>query len=97
VAALTSGNTPNITNYDCSIRRLAPDSDKIDIDEIKRVEDVRDVLRSMGSELANIHLSSAGRDALSGSLVASSFRLLEATKITVAVVQRDQRDYAAAV
>ncbi len=42
-----------------SIRRLAPDSGGIDIDKIDHVDDQRALLRSMGSELANIHLTKA--------------------------------------
>ncbi len=41
------------------VRRLAPDSCRIEIDDLRRVKDFRKLLRSMGYETANIHLGSA--------------------------------------
>jgi len=76
-----------------SIRRLAPDSDKIDIAALEAT-DKRGLLRCMGSELANIHLEAAGADVLGQALSGMDARLLDATTTMVRVVEHDQQDYA---
>jgi hypothetical protein len=43
------------------IRRLAPDSRKIEIDEIRRSADLESLLEAMGWELGNVHLSTPGQ------------------------------------
>jgi hypothetical protein len=77
-----------------SIRRLAPDSDKIDIDALVLADDKRELLRCMGSELANIHLVSASPDTLGLALAGLDTALLDATTTMARVVEEDQRSYA---
>lgn len=79
-----------------SIRRLAPDSDKIDIDTLKVADDKRELLRCMGSELANIHLVSASPDTLRLALAGLDASLLDATSTMTRVVEEDQRNSAKA-
>lgn len=79
-----------------SIRRLAPDSDKIDIDALEVAGDKRELLRCMGSELANIHLVSASSDTLGQAMVGLDAGLLDATTTMIRVVEEDQRDFAEA-
>src|SRR5262245_9225634 len=45
------------------VRRLSPESGKIEIDKIKHVTDRQTLLEAMGQELANIHRGTAGRAA----------------------------------
>ncbi len=78
-----------------SIRRLAPDSDKIDIGSLKQASDEKSLLRSMGNELANIHLAGTEPEPLRQHLSRIGSRLLDATTTMVRVVEQDQRDYAA--
>jgi hypothetical protein len=79
-----------------SIRRLAPDSDKIDIDTLEVADDKRELLRCMGSELANIHLVSASADTLGSALDGVGASMLDATTTMTRVVEEDQRNYAKA-
>jgi len=80
---------------DWSIRRLAPDSGEIDIDKIHHVNDQRALLRSMGSELANIHLTQADPAALLGYIRPDPQWLADAAQTMAAAVREDQAGYAA--
>ena len=79
-----------------SIRRLAPDSDKIAIDVLQRSADQRLLLRDMGSELANIHLTDSAPDPLLQALPDDLDWLVDATKTMMRIVREDQERYAAA-
>src|SRR5262249_23630415 len=41
-----------------TLRRLAPDCSRIELDSLPKAGDVAQLLRSMGMETANVHLSS---------------------------------------
>ena len=49
---------------DWSVRRLAFDSDKIDLQSLETIEAVQSFFRAMGAETANIHLGSANTRAV---------------------------------
>lgn len=76
-----------------SVRRLAPDSDKIDITTIRALDQTR-LLRAMGRELGNVHVAHADADGLLGHLPKGSDWLLNAARIMADVVRTDQRQYA---
>jgi hypothetical protein len=78
-----------------SIRRLAPDSGGIDIDKIDHVDDQRALLRSMGSELANIHLTKADPELLLGYVKRDPRWLADAAQTMATAVRDDRAEYAA--
>jgi hypothetical protein len=75
------------------IRRLAPDSGGIDIEKIDRVDDQRALLRSMGSELANVHLTEGDSAALLGYFRPDPAWLVNAAQTMAAVVRQDHAEY----
>ncbi len=75
------------------IRRLSPDSEKISIAKIKRA-DQRRLLRSMGGELANVHLSGTDATVLMEHLPQNPDWLAQAAQVMSHVVRRDHRNYA---
>ena len=78
-----------------SIRRLAPDSGGIEIDKIDRVDDQRALLRSMGSELANLHLTKTGSATLLGYVRPDPAWLSDAARTMAATVRDDHAEYSA--
>jgi hypothetical protein len=76
-----------------SIRRLAPDSGGIEIDKIDHLDDQRSLLHSMGSELANVHLTKADPAALLGYLPPDSEWLVNAAQAMAAAVREDRAEY----
>lgn len=76
-----------------SIRRLAPDSGGIDIDKIDHVDDQRALLRSMGSELANIHLTKADPAELLGYVRPDPQWLADAAQTMATAVREDRAEY----
>jgi hypothetical protein len=78
-----------------SIRRLAPDSDRIEIDKIEQADDQRALLRSMGSELANVHLTETDSATLLGYVQPDPAWLVDAAQIMAAVVREDHAEYSA--
>lgn len=78
-----------------SIRRLAPDSGGIDIDKIDHVDDQRALLRSMGSELANIHLTKADPAVLLEYVRRDPQWLADAAQTMATAVRDDRAEYAA--
>jgi hypothetical protein len=78
-----------------SIRRLAPDSGGIEIDKIDRVDDQRALLRSMGSELANVHLTKTGSATLLGYVRPDPAWLADAARTMAASVREDHAEYSA--
>jgi len=85
-----------------TIRRVAPDSDKIELTRI-RTADQRRLLRAMGAELANLHLAGAPatrtsaeaiQDHLRHAMLARSGGLADAAHTMAAAVRDDQREFA---
>jgi Uncharacterized protein conserved in bacteria (DUF2252) len=78
-----------------SIRRLAPDSGGIDIDKIDHVDDQRALLRSMGSELANIHLTQTNSAVLLEYVQPDPQWLADAARTMATAVREDHAEYSA--
>jgi hypothetical protein len=78
---------------DWSMRRLAPDSDKIDIIAIRALDQTR-LLHAMGQELANVHVTNADPHVLLKHLPTNSHWLSNAAAIMSDVVQLDHMQYA---
>ena len=78
---------------DWSIRRLAPDSDKIDITTIRALHQTR-LLHAMGQELANVHITNADPNVLLDHLPDNPRWLSKAAAIMADVVRQDQKLYA---
>ena len=77
------------------VRRLAPDSRKIEIDELRRNSERGQLLEAMGWELGNIHLSTPQRRAaILRDLAGRRMRWLQnATEQMVDATARDWRDW----
>lgn len=77
------------------VRRLAPDSRKIEIEELRRSSDLNQFLEAMGFELGNIHLSTPGeRNAVLRDLKRRKPRWLQAaTARMVEATARDWKDW----
>jgi hypothetical protein len=78
-----------------SVRRLAPDSDGIEIDKIARVHEQRALLHSMGSELANVHLTETDSATLLEYVRPDPAWLVDAAATMAAVVREDHAEYSA--
>lgn len=76
------------------IRRLSPESRKIEIGDVEEAPDQAYLLRCMGKELANIHLGTAGQpDRLSRFLdTLDNDWLQDAARITAAAVEADYEE-----
>ena len=79
-----------------SIRRVAPDSDKIAIDKLKSAANQSSLLEAMGRELGNVHLASAGSAEIRQHLPAGDDWLISATNTMAEIVRLDQRLFATA-
>jgi len=78
---------------DWSVRRLAFDSDKIDLQSLETIETVQSFFRAMGAETANIHLGSANARAverhLNAQLSANPRWLIQAAEVMVKATEAD--------
>ena len=79
-----------------SIRRVAPDSDKIAIDKLTSTSNQHHLLEAMGRELGNIHLASTDASVILHHLPRTDEWLLDATNTMGKIVTHDQQGYAAA-
>jgi len=72
------------------VRRLAPDCSRIELADLPREQDAEHLLRAMGWETANVHLGSAGAQALLRDLASRPLGWLHESALQMlAVVQAD--------
>jgi hypothetical protein len=78
------------------VRRLSPDSNPIEIDDLPKERDEYRLLHAMGKEVGNVHLGSAGRvkNVLKDLSARNKNWLRKAGKKMARVMQKEWKEYA---